>query len=115
MTCPRGKPHPRAVSGEGSGKEGVQDTMHSRLTHLALSDDGFLFDTVTGNTYTLNSSATFILRRLIEGKARGEITGDLCRTYDAGEEIAARDIDQFVQYLLDLEILPLLKNSVEAP
>jgi PqqD family protein of HPr-rel-A system len=81
--------------------------MRKRLTHLALSDDGFLFDTATGNTFTLNSSATFILRRLIEGLDHGKIAEELCRVYDASQEIAMQDVDQFVQYLLDLEILPV--------
>lgn len=80
--------------------------MRRRLTHLALSDDGFLFDTATGNTFTLNSSATFILKRLIEGCDQPEITEELCRAYDTGKEVAAQDVDQFMQYLHDLEILP---------
>ena len=79
--------------------------MQMRMTHLALSDDGFLFDTVTGNTFTLNSSATFILRRLIDGMDLGKIVEELCGTYDTGKEIATHDADQFVQYLRDLEIL----------
>ncbi|RJR51772.1 MAG: PqqD family protein [Desulfobacteraceae bacterium] len=80
--------------------------MSKQLTHLALSDDGFLFDTASGNTFTLNSSATFILRRLIEGRDHGKIAEELCRAYETSEEIAMRDIDQFLQYLLDLELLP---------
>lgn len=79
--------------------------MRKRLTHLALSDDGFLFDTATGNTFTLNSSATFILRRLIEGLDDRKIAEDLCRAYDTPQEIATQDVDQFMQYLQDLEIL----------
>lgn len=85
--------------------------MQKRLTHLALSDDGFLFDTATGNTFTLNSSATFVLRRLIEGRDSPEITEELCREYDTSREIATQDVDQFVQYLLDLEILPSRDGS----
>jgi hypothetical protein len=85
--------------------------MPKRLTHLALSDDGFLFDTVTGNTFTLNSSATFILRRIIDGWDHGDIAKDLYRVYDTGEEIAMHDVDRMIQYLLDLEILPPEKDS----
>jgi PqqD family protein of HPr-rel-A system len=92
---------------KGRGITLIQEiSVSKRLTHLALSDDGFLFDTASGNTFTLNSSATFILRRLIEGRDRKEIAEELCRAYDTGEEIAMQDIDQFLQYLLDLELLP---------
>jgi len=80
--------------------------MRRRLTHLALSDDGFLFDTATGNTFTLNSIATFILKRLIEGCEHHQIVEELCRAYDTSAEIATQDVDQFMQYLHDLEILP---------
>lgn len=80
-------------------------SMHKRLTHLALSDDGFLFDTVTGNTFTLNSTATLILRKLIEGWDNTRIAAEICSVYDTGEEPALRDLNQFVQYLIDLEIL----------
>ena len=87
--------------------------MQKRLTHLALSDDGFLFDTVTGNTFTLNSSATFLLRRLIDGMDLEEIVEELCGAYDTGKEIAMHDADQFVQYLCDLEILHTEKVRVQ--
>ncbi|RJR30068.1 MAG: PqqD family protein [Desulfobacteraceae bacterium] len=80
--------------------------MRKRLTHLALSDDGFLFDTATGNTFTLNSTATLILRKLIEGWDTARIATDICEVYDTGEETAVRDLNQFMQYLIDLEILP---------
>lgn len=79
--------------------------MGKRLTHLALSDDGFLFDTATGNTYTLNGTGTLILKKLIDGCDPVEVIAALCEVYDTNEEIVRKDLNHFTQYLRDLEIL----------
>ena len=41
-----------------------------KLERLAISDEGFIFDPESGNSYTVNGTALFILRLLKEGKGR---------------------------------------------
>jgi PqqD family protein of HPr-rel-A system len=76
-----------------------------RLSHLALSDNGFLFDTSTGYTYTLNATGTFILKRLMDDQSEAAILQDLMEEFDTVEEVASRDLEQFVSYLSELGLV----------
>ncbi len=75
------------------------------LNDLALSDNGFLFDPVSGNTYTLNPVGTFMLKKLIEGLEKSTIVEKLLEEFDASEQVASNDFDQFLQYLAEIDVL----------
>ena len=75
------------------------------LSHLALSDDGFLFDPTSGHTYTLNSVGTFILRKMIEKYTSEQIIAAVIEEYDVSEEIFSRDLEQFYHFLSEQEII----------
>ena len=81
------------------------------LSHLALSDDGFLFDSSTGNTFTLNGTGTFILKKLIGGTGRKGIAADMTAIYDISEEMVLRDMVQFFQFLTELEIIDAVQEE----
>ncbi len=83
------------------------------LSHLALSDNGFLFDSSTGRTYTLNSTGTFILKKLIDGLSRKDILSALVEEYDVTEITASHDLDKFLDYLSELLSLDDLLNEGE--
>jgi len=74
-------------------------------SHLALSENGFLFDSRTGNTYTLNRTGTFLLRKLIDGATMESLSGLLMETYEVDEDTAKSDIQQFLFRLKDLRVL----------
>lgn len=74
------------------------------LAHLALSENGFLFDTTTGNTYTLNKTGTFILKLLIEGAPNERLAEEVVKRFETSPEIAVRDLELFVVRLVDLGI-----------
>jgi PqqD family protein of HPr-rel-A system len=76
-----------------------------KLSHLALSDNGFLFDSSTGYTYTLNATGTFILKRLIDDRPEEGILGDLTESFDTTEEVLSRDLEQFLNYLSELGLV----------
>ena len=76
-----------------------------RLSHLALSDNGFLFDSATGHTYSLNETATFILKKLIQGLSLEEINIAMRETYDISDEVLSRDLDQYFNFLSELGIM----------
>ena len=63
----------------------------NRIKNLALSETGFLFDPATGNTYTLNESAVFILKALKEGKSHTDIAGALNAEFDVSAQQAHED------------------------
>lgn len=85
---------------------------NGHLSHLALSDDGFLFDSSSGNTFTLNSTGTFILRRLIEGADRKGIMGSMLELYDTSPDVLSKDLPRFFQYLAEFDIVnPLYEED----
>jgi hypothetical protein len=75
------------------------------LSHLALSDDGFLFDPTSGHTYTLNAVGTFILKKLIEDLTFDQIVTETLKQYEVPEDILRRDLEQFFHFLSDQRII----------
>ena len=75
------------------------------LSHLALSDDGFLFDPTSGHTYTLNAVGTFILKKMIEDLTFDQIVTETLKEYEVPEDILRRDLEQFFHFLSDQRII----------
>ncbi len=75
-----------------------------RLTHLALSDSGFLFDTKTGHTFTLNKTGTQILKLRIDGVSCERVMEQIVERFDVAPDVAGRDVAQFLKRLHELGI-----------
>ncbi len=72
----------------------------TRLRDLAVSDGGFVFDPVTGQTFTVNDTGLFVLRALKDARAVDEIAIAVASEFDAdGSEDIARDVEGFVARL----------------
>lgn len=70
------------------------------LMRLALSDSGFVFDPVTGNSFTMNSSGLAILRRLQQqGTDLAAAVASLCEEFDVEAMAAERDVIEFANLL----------------
>lgn len=77
----------------------------SGLANLALSANGFLFDTTTGHTYTLNKTGTLILKSLIEGVSPASIAEKLTDLFEVYPEVATQDVEQFLARLFGLGLM----------
>jgi len=75
------------------------------LSHLALSDEGFLFDPTSGHTYTLNSVGTFILKNMIEEYSFDQIIAAMIKVYDVPKDVLCRDLEQFFHFLSEQGII----------
>lgn len=75
------------------------------LKSLAISDNGFLFDVTTGQTYTLNSIAHEIIRKLQDGHKPSEILQSLLDEYDVSKDDAERDLEYFIVQLKEHGLL----------
>ena len=72
----------------------------SRLRDLAISDTGFVFDPLTGYTYSFNETALDIVRSLKAGLPLSTVIDHLAGGFDAEpEDDLARDVDEFVARL----------------
>jgi PqqD family protein of HPr-rel-A system len=71
-----------------------------RLRELALSDSGFVFDPLTGHTFTVNPSGLFILRLLKDGVEDAQVAAQLAEQFeiDPGED-PNRDVQDFILQL----------------
>ncbi|QJA07012.1 PqqD family protein [Thermosulfurimonas marina] len=70
-----------------------------KLSRLAISDEGFVFDPETGNAYTVNETGLLVLKALREGKSPPEIAQALSEKYEISPGAALRDIEEFLEIL----------------
>ncbi|HHI96389.1 MAG TPA: PqqD family protein [Thermodesulfatator atlanticus] len=68
-----------------------------KLKRLAISEEGFVFDPETGNSYTVNETGLLILKKLREGLSPEEIAGIMSEEYGISREEALRDIQDFLE------------------
>lgn len=69
------------------------------LMRLALSDNGFVFDPVTGNSFTVNGTGLSILKRLQHETDLDRIVASLCAEFDVEPLAAERDVIEFANLL----------------
>ncbi len=72
------------------------------LKNLALSDNGFVFDPTTGNTFIFNETALTIVRCLIQEKSKEEIIRSILAEYEVDSEELERDYSDTMIHLKEL-------------
>jgi hypothetical protein len=70
-----------------------------KLAVLAVSESGFIFDPVTGHSYTANATGLRILELLKSGKNEEEIKAVLLDEFEATEDEVSVDISDFIENL----------------
>ena len=76
----------------------------SRLSMLAISDTGFVFDPRTGHSYTVNSTGLTVLSALKKGCSPSDVIGQLEESFEAPGNLRA-DLHAFVESLHNYELL----------
>jgi hypothetical protein len=76
----------------------------SKLSRLALNDEGFVFDPATGDSFLSNRSGMLILRALCDGKTDSETVHALTEVYEVSQEDAERDVADFRSQLKSIGI-----------
>jgi hypothetical protein len=70
-----------------------KDTMDPKLLRdIAFSDTGFLFNPITGESFTVNPIGVGVLNHLREGKSFQEICDSLVTDFQVEHETAERDV-----------------------
>ena len=77
----------------------------SPLKNLALSENGFVFDPSSGNTFILNETALNIVKLLIQEKTKEEILTHLIKEYDTNSEELERDYSDLTIQLRELGLI----------
>ena len=74
---------------------------------LALSDSGFVFDPMTGASFSVNGTGLAILRGLRDGLDRQRLLAMLAEEFEAGDADLDRDLGDFLQVLRREGLMPL--------
>ena len=69
------------------------------LKDLAVSDSGFVFDPMSGITYTVNASGKAMIDAIREGLDRDDVIEILKDTFETEGADLHRDVDEFVRLL----------------
>jgi PqqD family protein of HPr-rel-A system len=77
----------------------------NKLKNLALSETGFLFDPATGNTFTLNESAIFILKSLKNGLGQQHIADSLASEFEVTSSQALEDVSDALLQLREAGLI----------
>jgi len=66
---------------------------------ISISKSGFVFDSKTGESYSLNGIGKEIMELIVEGRSGEEIKEYITTKYDVSEEIFSRHLDDYLQML----------------
>lgn len=72
----------------------------SRLRQIAINESGFVFDPLTGHTFTVNETALAVIQALKQGSGVEQIAAQLGSDFeiDGGEDLV-RDVEDFLSRL----------------
>ncbi|MBF0236353.1 MAG: PqqD family protein [SAR324 cluster bacterium] len=76
-----------------------------KLNQLAINDEGFVFDPITGESYTVNSSGLVILNGLKASYPQEQIIDLLINDFEVTHEHAERDILDFMDHLKSFKLV----------
>lgn len=73
--------------------------------NIATSDEGFLFNPTTGDSFSTNPLGAEIIQLLKQDRSFIEIVDDICSVYDVDRNLFERDLDDFTILLKEYSIL----------
>jgi len=74
-------------------------------SNIAISENGFMFDPHTGDSYNLNSTGVEIIKYLKAGKTNEEILAELKQKYDVDEFSLEQNLYDFIAMLSHYDLL----------
>lgn len=73
--------------------------------NIAVSESGFLFDSNTGDSFSLNETGKQIIKMFNENKTEDEIKEYFLKNYDVEESIFENNFYDFINMLSNLNLL----------
>jgi len=78
--------------------------------NIAISENGFIFNPATGDSFSVNGMASVILDALRLGESEAEIKAGILEKYEVSPEQLNRDWDDYMIQLRDANLLEGNKN-----
>ncbi|MFC0512817.1 PqqD family protein [Mucilaginibacter angelicae] len=76
-------------------------------SNIATSDNGFIFNPATGDSFSGNDMAAQLLTAMKSGKTEAEIKQDILSRYEVGENQLDRDWDDWMLQLKEANLLEI--------
>lgn len=73
--------------------------------NIAVSESGFLFDSMSGDSYSLNPIAAEIIAMLREQKSPEDIKKSLFEKYEVTQTVLDKSVDEYIFTLKKLNIV----------
>lgn len=73
--------------------------------NIAVSESGFVFNPTSGDSFTLNTVGTEILKLMKDGKSESDIKNTIRAWYDIDEETLDKDYYDFLKMLGQFKLL----------
>jgi len=73
--------------------------------NIAVSESGFLFNSLSGDSFSLNPIAAEILEMIRDQKTSEEIKHDLLKKYDVTSSVLDKSVDEYIFTLKKLNII----------
>jgi len=73
--------------------------------NIATSEEGFIFNPGTGDSFSTNPIGSMIINLLKENKSNSFIIETICANYDVDKNQFEKDLDDFESQLKDFNIL----------
>ncbi|HHT23770.1 MAG TPA: PqqD family protein [Bacteroidales bacterium] len=67
--------------------------------NIAISENGFIFNPMTGDSFSVNETGAFILQKLKDDESEETILQNLMDEYDLDTYTAERDLNDFLSML----------------
>ncbi|MBM4403450.1 MAG: PqqD family protein [Candidatus Cloacimonetes bacterium] len=85
-----------------------------KVTELAISDNGFIFDPATGYSYSANETGFMLLRMLQSGLDKAEIRQQFLTEYETTPDSLDSDLEHFILMLRALNLIGVGPEDADA-
>ncbi|BBD44832.1 MAG TPA: HPr-rel-A system PqqD family protein [Porphyromonadaceae bacterium] len=72
--------------------------------NIAVSENGFIFNPLTGDSFSVNQTGVFILRKMKEGDSNEDIMKALQEEYELDTYTAEKDLYDFLSLLKSYQL-----------
>ncbi|HHU46339.1 MAG TPA: PqqD family protein [Bacteroidales bacterium] len=72
--------------------------------NIAISENGFIFNPLTGDSFSVNETGVFILQKLKEEESEATILQNLMDEYELDAHTAEKDLNDFLSMLQNYQL-----------
>lgn len=75
--------------------------------NLAISENGFVFNPSTGDSFSVNELGTIIINEIRAGKSKSEIIDTIHEEFEAEKKTIEKDLNDYLEVLSNHQLLEI--------